>query len=193
MHNGFLQVEGKKMSKSDGNFVTIADVLKDWPGEVARFNMVRTHYRQPIDWTVKSLEESRKILESWNYLAGDEVADIANIHPKVFEGLLDDLNFSEVVATLHFNRSTARISGSIHERSMAAALDFLGLRSRLNGRIPEPNDSDRKRIVRLVEDRLLARHNKDWKESDRIRDELAAMGIAIKDNKDGTTTWEVNR
>ena len=193
MHNGFLQVEGKKMSKSDGNFVTIADVLKDWPGEVVRFNMLRTHYRQPIDWTFKSLEESKKILDGWNYLAADEVSDIANMHPKVLEGLLDDLNFAEVVATLHFNRSTARTFGSHHEKSMAAALDFLGLRSKPNGRIPELSEGDRKRIIRWIEDRLVARHTKNWVESDRIRDELAAMGIAIKDNKDGTTTWEVKR
>ena len=193
MHNGFLQVEGKKMSKSDGNFVTIADVLKDWPGEVVRFNMLRTHYRQPIDWTLKSLEESKKILEGWNYLAADEDSDIANIHPKVFEGLLDDLNFAEVVATLHFNRSTARSFGSIHEKSMAAALDFLGLRSKPTGKVPEPSEDDKKRIIRWIEDRLVARHTKNWAESDRIRDELGALGIAIKDNKDGTTSWEVKR
>ncbi len=65
MHNGFLQVEGKKMSKSLGNFLTIRQLLDDWPGEVLRFNMLRTHYRQPIDWTVKGLEESHTILKGW--------------------------------------------------------------------------------------------------------------------------------
>ena len=58
MHNGFLQVEGKKMSKSDGNFITINELLQKWPGEVLRFNMLRTQYRQPIDWTEKSVQES---------------------------------------------------------------------------------------------------------------------------------------
>ncbi len=65
MHNGFLQVEGEKMSKSLGNFVTIRELLADWPGEVLRLNMLKTHYRQPIDWTVKGLEESAKTLEQW--------------------------------------------------------------------------------------------------------------------------------
>ena len=65
MHNGFLQVEGEKMSKSLGNFVTIHEVLNDWPGEVLRLNMLRTHYRQPIDWTVGGLKESWKILDGW--------------------------------------------------------------------------------------------------------------------------------
>ena len=76
---------------------------------------------------------------------------------------------------------------------MAAALDFLGLRSKPTGKVPEPSEDDKKRIIRWIEDRLVARHTKNWAESDRIRDELAAMGIAIKDNKDGTTTWEVKR
>src|SRR3954468_856083 len=65
MHNGFLQVEGEKMSKSLGNFVTIRELLADWPGEVLRLNMLRTHYRSPIDWTLASLEESKKTLNSW--------------------------------------------------------------------------------------------------------------------------------
>ena len=72
MHNGFLQVEGEKMSKSLGNFVTMNEVLKDWPGEVLRFNMLRTHYRQPIDWTVKGLEESRDIARSASYVPPDD-------------------------------------------------------------------------------------------------------------------------
>ena len=65
LHNGFLQVEGEKMSKSLGNFITIHDLLKDWSGEVIRFNMLRTHYRQPIDWTKKGLEELRATLDRW--------------------------------------------------------------------------------------------------------------------------------
>ena len=72
MHNGFLQVEGEKMAKSAGNFVTIHELLKDWPGEVARLNMLRTHYRQPMDWTVRGLEESSKILDGWYDIIGDE-------------------------------------------------------------------------------------------------------------------------
>src|SRR6185295_16047228 len=65
MHNGFLQVEGKKMAKSEGNFVTIRDLLADWPGEVLRFNMLRTHYRQPIDWTLAGLQQSHNILSGF--------------------------------------------------------------------------------------------------------------------------------
>src|SRR5215475_8893635 len=71
MHNGFLQVEGEKMSKSLGNFFTIRELLADWPGEVLRFNMLRTHYRQPIDWTARGLDESEKTIDHWYEVVGD--------------------------------------------------------------------------------------------------------------------------
>ena len=71
MHNGFLQVEGEKMSKSLGNFLTIRGLLADWPGEVLRLNMLRTHYRQPIDWTANGLHESQKVLDEWYHVIGD--------------------------------------------------------------------------------------------------------------------------
>jgi cysteinyl-tRNA synthetase len=199
MHNGFLQVEGQKMSKSLGNFVTIADVLKDWPGEVARFNMLRTHYRQPIDWTEKSLEETKSILATF-YAETDNV--IATQPTEEFIQLLgDDLNISTGLAHLHSLRKSGRVS------ELKASLNLLGLsgeaksidlvygvmsaKINLVGGIPDV--FSREEIIRLIEDRLVARHTKNWKESDRIRDELDAMGIAIKDNKDGTTTWEVKR
>src|SRR4029450_4717805 len=90
MHNGFLQVEGDKMSKSLGNFVTIRELLEQWPGEVLRFNMLKTHYRSPIDWTVKGLEESTRILDDWYAIA----ADVEGGQPSdaVIEALSDDLN-----------------------------------------------------------------------------------------------------
>ena len=99
MHNGFLQVEGEKMSKSLGNFFTIHDLLKDWPGEVLRFNMLRTHYRQPIDWTMKGLEESEKTLDRWYELAGQ--GSSARLSDPVLEALADDLNTPKMLAELH--------------------------------------------------------------------------------------------
>ncbi len=187
MHNGFLQVEGKKMSKSDGNFVTIAEVLKDWPGEVARFNMLRTHYRQPIDWTIKSLEESQRILDRFYSLAQSAQNDGPCFYSDVVQDLCDDLNVPKAIATLHsMDKPGIRYN-------LVRTLAAMGL-----WRVPGEQSSlskpiDRSKIVKLVEDRLLARHTKNWKESDRIRDELDAMGIAIKDHKDGTTSWEVKR
>src|SRR5882724_7214827 len=99
MHNGFLQVEGEKMSKSLGNFVTIRELLADWPGEVLRLNMLKTHYRSPIDWTVKGLEESAKTLDDWYWVAADgEGPQPANA---VVEALSDDLNTAQMITALH--------------------------------------------------------------------------------------------
>src|SRR5262249_27646452 len=93
MHNGHLQVEGAKMSKSEGNFITIHELLADWPGEVLRLNMLRTHYRQPIDWTERGMEESEKIIDHWYELVGDMPADPEiGPDPIVMEALCDDLN-----------------------------------------------------------------------------------------------------
>src|SRR6201990_2320062 len=99
MHNGFLQVEGEKMSKSLGNFVTINELLQDWPGEVLRLNMLKTHYRSPIDWTLKSLEESAKTLDDWYEVAADAKGEVAS--GAILEALSDDLNTPQVVASLH--------------------------------------------------------------------------------------------
>ena len=99
MHNGFLQVEGEKMSKSLGNFFTINELLQDWPGEVLRFNMLRTHYRQPIDWTVKGLEESEKTLDRWYELAGR--GETAFLSDQIVDALADDLNTPKMLAELH--------------------------------------------------------------------------------------------
>ncbi|MDE2018517.1 MAG: cysteine--tRNA ligase, partial [Hyphomicrobiales bacterium] len=106
MHNGFLQVEGRKMSKSDGNFITLGDLLetdafggRPWPGDVVRLAMLRTHYRQPIDWTVKGLEESWKTLDDWYWIVGD--ARGGSVPGPVMAALDDDLNTPQAIAALH--------------------------------------------------------------------------------------------
>jgi cysteinyl-tRNA synthetase len=194
MHNGFLQVESEKMSKSLGNFVTIRELLNDWPGEVLRLNMLKTHYRSPIDWTLKGLEESAKTLDDWYKLA----ADVRDGQPAgaVIDALSDDLNTPQVIASLHGLRNNAA-SGREGDRSLfGAALRLLGFLSesaaQWEGRKQQASGIDAARIDRLISDRTAARARKDFKESDRIRDELAAMGVVIKDSKDGTS-WEVAR
>ena len=183
LHNGFLQVEGEKMSKSLGNFVTIRDVLKDWPGAVVRFNMLRSHYRQPIDWTLRGLEESDRTLSGWLEredleAGGDEFA------PSVLDALCDDLNTPKAIAALHAldrGGDTPRLGASLR------ALGFARYEARRAATIDEA------RVADLIDRRLVARTAKDWAASDRIRDELKAMGIVLKDNKNGTTSWEYAR
>ena len=186
MHNGFLQVEGQKMSKSLGNFFTINELLADWPGDVLRFNMLRTHYRQPIDWTIKSIEESWRTLESFFNSTGAALAEEALIGPSVLEALQDDLNTPKAIAELH------ALDASGRQNELGATLKALGFSGKLTSPKAETT-VDEAAVNALIQARLDARKAKNWAESDRIRDELASVGIAIKDNKDGTTSWEVKR
>ena len=192
VHNGFLQVEHEKMSKSLGNFVTIHDLLADWPGEVLRLNMLRTHYRSPIDWTLKGLEESAKTLDDWYRLA----ADVQPGKPaaSVVDALLDDLNTPQMMAALHGLRND--VASGEDAGGLSASLRLLGFLSesaaQWEGRKQHASGVDADEINRLISERSAARARKDFKESDRIRDQLAAMGVAIKDSKEGTT-WEIAR
>jgi cysteinyl-tRNA synthetase len=184
LHNGFLQVEGEKMSKSLGNFITIREVLKDWPGEVARLAMLRTHYRQPIDWTVRGLEEASRTLDRWYGIVGDTAA--APVLPaELLEPLTDDLNTPSALAELHRLDDAA---------SLKAGANLLGLltqtRSERDQGSIRASGVDVPRVEALIAARRAARAAKDWAASDRVRDELAAMGVTVKDGKDGTT-WSV--
>jgi cysteinyl-tRNA synthetase len=193
MHNGFLQVEGDKMSKSLGNFVTIRELLADWPGEVLRLNMLKTHYRSPIDWTVKGMEESAKTLDDWYAIAAH--ANGGQPSSVVIEALSDDLNTAQMIASLHGLRN-AGLESEPGRNEFAASLRFFGFLSETAAewkqRKQQASGVDAKRVDGLIADRTAARARKDFKESDRIRDELAAMGVVIKDSKDGTT-WEIAR
>jgi cysteinyl-tRNA synthetase len=179
MHNGFLQVEGEKMSKSLGNFFTIRELLADWPGEVLRFNMLRSHYRQPIDFTIAGLKESWKTLERW-YAVTEPLVDPAP-DAEFFTALEDDLNTPAAIASLH----------QADELALAGGLGFLGF-SNVQMRISAKDQVDEIAIADAIAARFKARKAKNYAESDRIRDELLAKGIVLKDGPDGTT-WEIRR
>jgi cysteinyl-tRNA synthetase len=208
MHNGFLQVEGQKMSKSVGNFFTIQDVLKDWPGEVVRLNMLKTHYRQPIDWTVRGLEESEKTLKKWRAIAVtvDSILDGSSqygVPSRLTDGgvgdegivadvLRDDLNTPFAITRLQQLASQFQKGDVISGEELLLSCQFLGID--IGERKPVFDST----IQDLITARLSARAAKNFAESDRIRDELLAMGIQLKDGKDPVTgapvtTWEVKR
>jgi len=212
MHNGFLQVEGKKMSKSEGNFVTIAELLetekfggRKWPGEVLRLAMLMTHYREPIDFSVKRLEEAAGKLYDLNIACHE--APIQELPQPVVDALANDLNFSQaLVALFELRNEIAHPSDGKMPIEKAgelrASLDFLGLyykgnSSDLLGYLVKDFPSDAE-IVAWVNSRLAFIAAKNWPEADRIRDELLEQGIQLKDGKDPetgerVTTWEVKR
>ena len=211
MHNGFLQVEGEKMSKSEGNFVTIRELLgskgfgkEPWHGYVLRLAMLMTHYRQPIDWTVARLVDARRMLKDWIDIAiGYDEGD-RSLSAEVFEPLSDDLNTAGAIAALHGLHREAR--GGLNAAAatqLNVALRFLGLWSgektdEIYSYGIEVGEGPSELEVRsLIDARTAARARKDFKESDRIRDELAAMGVVLKDGKDAegkpVTTWEMAR
>jgi cysteinyl-tRNA synthetase len=209
MHNGFLQVEGEKMSKSLGNFVTIHELLDSrkfgsnkWHGSVLRLAMLMTHYRQPIDWTVERLVESRRVLKEWidAAIGFEEVS--AELPDEFMAPLLDDLNTPSMISAIHGLHHAARLrADALACRQLAATLKWLGVWQGENSdeiysygyEVRDgPSDWD---IQHIVDERAAARVRKDWKESDRIRDELVKYGIALKDGKDPktgalVTTWE---
>lgn len=179
MHNGFLQVEGEKMSKSLGNFFTIRDLLNDWPGEVLRFNMLRTHYRQPMDWTLQGVKESWATLE--RFYAVSEPVLATSLGEEFQAALCDDLNTPLAISALH----------RANETDLAGGLGLLGFSS-VQDRISAKPPMDPKAIADAIAARATARKNRDFAEADRIRDALAKKGILLKDNPGGTT-WEVKR
>ena len=207
MHNGFLQVEGQKMSKSLGNFVTIADLLetekfggRKWSGNVLRLAMLKTHYTQPIDWTVNSLKEAETNIEDFRQF---QFEDGALPPDEFFDALLDDLNIWSAFTVLQKLRKDKKFG------QLSVAMAFLGIgqtkKAYFEGTSSikfsasgTPKSFYPKGVNQLVTARLEARKAKDWKRSDEIRDELAAMGISIKDVKDPATgelktEWEIKR
>ena len=257
MHNGFLQVEGEKMAKSAGNFFTIRDLLKEWPGDVLRLQMLMTNYRQPIDWTEKSTYLANQELEDWaSALHG--YFNFKNDHRpnEVAEALCDDLNTPAALSVLREQFVAAEKGGHSEKLRFAANCRLLGfknldkpglfrfgvsginvgaarladhedaiqaLRAAIANSAPDSvheelkseirkagldvdintgsgditlikgnREAAEKKINELVAARTAARAAKNFQESDRIRDQLAAMGVVLKDSKDGTT-WEIAR
>jgi cysteinyl-tRNA synthetase len=201
MHNGFLQVEGEKMAKSAGNFFAIRELLANWHGQILRLNMLRTHYRQPIDWTESGLEQSWATLEDWWSFASPVYPPAPS--QTVLAALSDDLNSPKAIAELHVIRNRISTAGEgPHAVELAQNLAFLGFdrasflaweEKKTAEALKTSSGLDETAIKKLIDARNAARKAKNFKEADRIRDELKAKGVELEDKKDGGTAWRMKR
>ncbi|SHE30970.1 cysteinyl-tRNA synthetase [Litoreibacter ascidiaceicola] len=195
MHNEMLQVEGKKMSKSLGNFFTVRDLLDQGvPGEVIRFVMLSTHYRKPMDWTEKKRVEAEKTLRKWARLTLDVEAS-RNLHPDVLSAVSDDLNTPGAFSVLH------RLAGSGQKSDLANGLIFLGFEAKDLAQFeddatgfkftPTIHGNENADVIQCQTDRILElwksfRSSEEWSEADRLRTLAEENGLLLKYSKDGS-------
>ena len=193
LHNGFLMVEGAKMSKSDGNFRIIRDVLAEAPGEAARMAMLMGHYRDPLDWTSERLTQAKQGLDRF-YLAMRGMADVpaATIPDRILAALEDDLNTPQAIVVLHelvgeLNKAETDEEKARLKGELIAAGAVLGLLQQDPEAWLKGDKDDAAEIDDLVAQRIAARKAKNFAEADRIRAVLAMKGILIEDNAGGTS------
>ena len=204
VHNGFVTVEGQKMSKSLGNVLLVRDLLDQAPAEAIRLALLSTHYRAALDWTTVRLDEAKRTLVKWyralELCSTDSLSDEAVPDSEVVCALCDDLNTSVVFARIHqlvgdLGQSSDPVEQAKLKHTIVASADVLGLLQQdpttalaaLTASSLKRNDIDAVWIEQRIEDRRLARLNKDFEQADNIRDELSAAGIRIEDSADGTT------
>jgi cysteinyl-tRNA synthetase len=198
MHNGYITVEGQKMSKSLGNFHTVHDLLDEWPGEVLRYTLLAGHYRQPMDWTQKGMTQARQNLDRlYTALRGLEDVEAGALVPaeKAVAALSDDLNTPLALSVLHdlagqANRAAEEADKARIKGELLASGALLGLLQQpVADWFQGGDDLDADAIEEMITQRVDARKNKDFAESDRIRDALAEQGIILEDGPQGTT-WK---
>jgi cysteinyl-tRNA synthetase len=195
VHNGFVTVEGEKMSKSLGNFLLVHDLIDQYPGEVLRLTLLSAHYRQPLDWSEQILNQNQKLLDKvYKKLAELEDVQVENADiPDAFlNALCDDLNTPLVIAEI--NKIIKEQEGATLKSSLVSIGNLIGILQQK----PEDwfaigddgvSEEDIKKIENLLAERIVAKEEKDFIRADSIRDELLEMQIEIKDTRDGTT-WK---
>lgn len=182
VHNGFLTVNGEKMSKSLGNFVTVHDLLsRGVKGEVIRYALMATHYRKPLDWNEKALEDAQKSMDGF-YRQIDDVG-AGEVSAEFITALSADLNMPKALSMLHEAKPADL-------KAMGQLLGLFGQDAKAwfkgeQGDVEGANDY----IEAKIAERIAAKKARDFAASDRIRDELKADGIVLEDRPDGTTDW----
>ena len=199
MHNGYLMAEGEKMSKSLGNFYTVHDLLDEFPGEAIRLALLKTHYRQPLDFTKAGIAGAKRELDGFYGAlrkAKDVQASPLETVPEVQAPLEDDLNTPQALASLHQTLGALNKEddpAGVHKAALLAGGELLGLLQRdpeewFKGEAPE-GGLDGDFIEALIGERNKARTAKDFARADEIRDQLEDQGILLEDGPEGTA-WK---
>lgn len=201
MHNGYLNINGEKMSKSLGNFKTVRDLLQQYPGEVIRYALLSAHYRSELDFSADLLDQSKASLDSlYGALRNTVHSDIVNVTLDVsvpgYAALLDDLNTSLAISDLHrlakeLNKSEANESLKTDALKIKSELIALGGLMGLLQTDPQvwfqgDRNEDSTDIDALVEERVQAKSNKNYARADEIRSTLHDLGIELEDTREGT-------
>jgi cysteinyl-tRNA synthetase len=186
MHNGFLNISGEKMSKSLGNFLTVHELLDQYPGEAIRLLLLSAHYRQPLDFTHEGLTQAKATLDRWyGALRGRDAAPV-DVPTSVEEALSDDLNTPQAIAAVHQLKEAAELRAGANALGLLQQDAEAWFRWRPANAAAGPSDAE---IEVAIAARQAARKAKDFKESDRIRDELKARGVILEDGPKGTS-WK---
>jgi len=203
LHNGYLRSEGKKMSKSLGNFYTVKELLgagereKMWRGESIRLMMLSTHYRQPLDFTKSGVDNAKKKLDRWYRALGDVDFEDGLSTTGIVEALCDDLNTPRAVAIMDAlcgSISVGRDGVLDAKRDLRAGASLLGLLQYSSeswfqgGSVSESREGGGD-IESLIAQRLVARGDRDFDTADSIRQSLLDRGVVLEDKPDGTTVW----
>lgn len=199
IHNGFLTVDGEKMSKSLKNFITVRDLLdKGISGVVIRYLLLSTHYRKPFDFNQKALDDAKKSLEKFHAVIEDlkelnpAIANSKDLTAKVLSFLAEDLNISKVIALLHETAKEIKANNNQNLKiEFAGILDFLGLVDyETNKSKVKKTDFDESEIEEQIALRLKAKEEKNFKLADEIRQNLLTKGITLEDVSKNHTIWK---
>jgi cysteinyl-tRNA synthetase len=190
LHNAFITMSNEKMAKSQGNILKIKDFRNKVSGQVLRLALISAHYKQPLDWNDKLLEDCQNTIDKWYnvYLASNKELDNETIQP-----LYDDINTPGYIANLHKLYDKASKGNDEDKQIFNSACNFIGLLQEtkeewLNHKKRKADISEAE-IENKIELRIKARADKNYKEADNIRDYLLDKGVLIED-KDGKTIWK---
>jgi len=192
LHNAFITMSNEKMAKSQGNILKIKDFRNKISGQVLRLALMSAHYKQPLDWNDKLLEDCQNTINKWYNVYVDN-NDIKNISHEVLKPLYDDLNTPGYIANLHHLYEKAQKGNDNDKAVFVSACQFVGLLNQskdewLSFKMSKASISE-KEILHKIDERNKARENKNYEEADKIRNELLDKGVLIED-KNGKTTWK---